>query len=71
MERPNLKKLQESTVWIKGRLCFDFDYIIMLLVGIMIGFALGFYVGVDVNGRITFAWYIFYYDCLVFRKETK
>ncbi len=49
MERPNLKKLQESTVWIKGRLCFDFDYIIMLLVGIMIGFALGFYVGVDVK----------------------
>jgi len=47
MQTSNMKKIQKENLALRARLCFDFDYIVVFVLGCFIGFPLGFFIGVS------------------------
>ncbi len=47
MQTPNMKKIQKDKLALRARLCFDFDYVVIFVLGCFVGFAFGFFIGIS------------------------
>jgi hypothetical protein len=47
MQTPNMRKIQKDNLRLRARLCFDFDYVVVFVLGCFVGFSLGFFIGVS------------------------
>ncbi len=42
-----MKKIQKDKLALRARLCFDFDYVVIFVLGCFVGFAFGFFIGIS------------------------